>query len=136
MVEWWNATQHKPQWKKRLKLSKFSQNPLVDPTMYRSIVGSLRYLVNTRSDIAYVVGILSRFMEKPISEHMVAIKHLLRYIKGTLNVGCFYVRKKKGEVELINYSDSDMAEDVDDKKGITGVVFFLGLNLITWLSQK
>jgi hypothetical protein len=53
----------------RLKLSKASSNPPVDKTMYRSIVGSLRYLVHTRPNIAFAVGYVSRFMEAPTTEH-------------------------------------------------------------------
>jgi hypothetical protein len=68
----------------RLKLSKQSAAPLVDPTMYRSIVGSLRYLVNSRPDLAYSVGYVSRFMEAPTTEHLVAVKRVLRYVAGTL----------------------------------------------------
>jgi hypothetical protein len=52
-----------------LKLSKKSDAPSVDQTMYSSIVGSLRYLVNTRMDLAYSVGIVSRYMENPTTEH-------------------------------------------------------------------
>jgi hypothetical protein len=46
----------------KTKLSKESSNPLVDATMYRSVVGSLRYLVNTRLDLVFSVGYVSRFM--------------------------------------------------------------------------
>lgn len=53
----------------KLKLRKDSNGEAVDSTLYRSIVGSLRYLVNTRPDLAYSVGYVSRFMEKPTSEH-------------------------------------------------------------------
>jgi Reverse transcriptase (RNA-dependent DNA polymerase) len=74
----------------RLKLSKVSSNPLVDKTLYRSIVGSLRYLLHTRPDLAFSVGMVSRYMEKPTMEHMAAVKHILRYVKGTLNSGCVY----------------------------------------------
>jgi hypothetical protein len=58
----------------RLKLSKSSTAPLVDATEYRRIVGVLRYLVNTRPDLAYDVGYVSRFMEKPTTEHLLAVK--------------------------------------------------------------
>jgi hypothetical protein len=71
----------------RLKLSTKSTTPEVDATMYRSLVGSLRYLVHTRPDIAFAVGYVSRFMEKPRQEHLVAVKHLLRYIAGTVDYG-------------------------------------------------
>jgi Reverse transcriptase (RNA-dependent DNA polymerase) len=72
----------------RLKLNKDSLEPPVDVTLYRSIVGSLRYLLHTRPDLAFSVGMVSRFMEKPTMEHMAAVKHILRYVKGTLNFGC------------------------------------------------
>ncbi|CAM8989664.1 unnamed protein product [Rhodiola kirilowii] len=121
----------------RTKLSKKSSSPPVDKTLYRSIVRSLRYLTHTRPDLAYSVGIVSRYMEFPTTEHMAAVKHILRYVKGTLDLGCFY-QKKKGEEELhlVGYSDSDMAGDVDDRKSTTGVAFFMGSSLISWMSQK
>ena len=71
----------------RLKLRKVSDSPLVDSTSYRSIVGSLRYLVHTRPDICYAVGYVSRYMEQPSEEHMTAVRHILRYVRGTLNHG-------------------------------------------------
>ena len=78
----------------RLKLSKVSNSLPVDTTSNRSIVGSLRYLVHTRPDITYVVGYVSRFMESPTSEHRAAVKHILRYVCGTLELGCYYERGK------------------------------------------
>uniref|UniRef100_A0A453EDK9 Reverse transcriptase Ty1/copia-type domain-containing protein n=1 Tax=Aegilops tauschii subsp. strangulata TaxID=200361 RepID=A0A453EDK9_AEGTS len=121
----------------RLKLSKRSQAPAVDATEYRSVVGSLRYLVNTRPDLAYSVGVVSRFMEAPTTEHWAAVKQILRYIKGTTNFGCVYLREKRKEmVELLGYSDSDLAGDIDDRKSTSGVAYFLGRNIVSWLSQK
>lgn len=119
----------------RLKLSKSSAAPVVDATDYRLFVGSLRYLVNSRPDLAFSVGYVSRFMEKPTTEHMAAVKRVLRYIAGTTNYGCQYQRKKDA-VCLVGYIDSDLAGDVDSRKSTTGVLFFLGDNLITWQSQK
>lgn len=81
----------------RLKLSKQSTSPPVDAIVYRSIVGSLRYLVNTRPDIAYAVGIVSQCMEKPTMEHMTTVKRILRYVSGSLSIGCFYGRKSHAE---------------------------------------
>lgn len=120
----------------RLKMTKKDNSAAVDATEYRSVVGSLRYLVNTRPDIAYAVGIVSRYMEALTSQHMVAVKHILRYVSGTVGYGCCYKRHGALEPELVGYSDSDLAGDVDDHKSTSGMVFFLGASMITWASQK
>ncbi|XP_066342332.1 secreted RxLR effector protein 161-like [Miscanthus floridulus] len=109
----------------RLKLRKSSSNPPVDATLYRSVVGSLRYLVHTRPDIAFAVGMVSRYMEAPTTEHWSAVKHLLRYIAGSRSHGCVY-RRGEGALELIGYSDADLAGDCDDRKSTSGALFFLG----------
>ena len=65
------------------KLSKFEGGDGVDPSKFHSLVVSLRYLTCTRPDIAYSVGVVSRFMEEPRYSHWKAIKRILRYIRGT-----------------------------------------------------
>ena len=69
----------------RLKLSKHSTAAKVDATCYRSIVGGLRYLTHTRSDITFVVRYVSRFMEDPREDHWSVVKRLLCYIKEMLD---------------------------------------------------
>jgi hypothetical protein len=118
----------------RLKLSKDSKAPATDATFYRSVVGCLRYLVHTRPDITFDAGYVSRFMEAPTTEHLAAVKHLLRYIADTLSLGYRY--KRGGNGELVGFSDSDMAGDVDDRKSTSGTLFSLGDCPITWQSQK
>lgn len=120
----------------RLKLSKKDGSPMVDATNFRSIVGSLRYLVNTRPDIAYAVGMVSRYMEAPTTQHMAAVKHILRYIKGTIGFGCRYEKQESEDPKLVIYSDSDLAGDTQDRKSTTGTAVFLGTSLISWTSQK
>jgi hypothetical protein len=119
----------------RLKLSKEISNPPVDVTLYRSIVGSLRYLVHSRPDIAYAVGYVSRFMEKPTTEHLSAVKSLLCYIAGTKNFGCV-LRSSSEQLRLVGYSDSDHAGDQDDRKSTTGSLFFINGCPVTWQSVK
>jgi len=75
-------------------------------------------------------------MENPTEEHMVAVKHILRYVKGSLSLGCFYKRDEMKELKLMGYSDSDLAGDIDDRKSTTGVIFYLGSSPITWSSQE
>jgi hypothetical protein len=119
----------------RFKLSKISTAPPVDATEYRGIVGSLRYLVHTRPDIAFAVGYVSRFMEAPTSEHLAAVKRILRYIAGTINFGVQY-RRVEAEARLLGYSDADMGGDVDTRKSTTGVLYFFGSCAVSWQSQK
>ncbi|CAA7408157.1 unnamed protein product [Spirodela intermedia] len=120
----------------RLKLSKMSTEPLVDATAYRSIVGSLRYLVNTRPDLAFAVGYVSRFLEEPRKDHLAAMKQILRYVAGTKSWGLMYERKKEKQVQLTGFSNSDFAGDVDARKSTTGIIFFLANSPLTWQSMK
>ena len=64
----------------------------VDPTHYQWLIESLRYLVHTRPDIVFVVGYMSRFVERLTMEHLQAIKRILRYVAGTLDYGLHYGR--------------------------------------------
>ncbi|CAA7407493.1 unnamed protein product [Spirodela intermedia] len=78
-----------------LKLSKRSTEPLVDATAYRSIVGSLRYLVNTRPNLPFVVGYVSRFLEEPRKDYLAVVKQILYYVAGTKSWGLRYKRKEE-----------------------------------------
>jgi hypothetical protein len=64
----------------RMKLSSVVKGTEVDVTRYRSIIGSLRYLVNSRPDLEFAVGLVSRFMEAPGKEHCIAVEKIIRYV--------------------------------------------------------
>jgi hypothetical protein len=116
----------------RLYLSKSGDTPKVDATHYRSLVGSLRYLVNTRPDLAYSVGYVSRFMEEPREEHLLSVKHILCYIVSTKHWGITYALGEKGTRPcLVGFNDSDMAGDYDDQKSTSGMVYFLSCNPVS-----
>jgi hypothetical protein len=76
----------------RLKLSRDSTTEEVEATQYRRIVGSLRYLVHTRPDLAYSVDYVSRFLQRPTTEHEHAVKRIIRYVPGTLDHCLYYPR--------------------------------------------
>jgi hypothetical protein len=118
----------------RSKLSRERSAPLVVEIVYKSLVGSLRYLVNTRPDLTYSVGFVRRFLEKPTEEHLVVVKRIVRYVDGTLNLGCQYGRDDQWR--LIGYCDGDLVGDLDTSKSTTRLAYFLGINLISWQSQK
>ena len=92
-----------------LKLTREGERKIIDPTLFRSLIGSLRYLSIIRLDIVYSVGLLSRYMEKPKESHWLVAKRILRYIKGTMNFGllCSY----NNDAALYGYSDSDWGRD-------------------------
>ena len=78
---------------------------LVDPTQYRQLIESLLYLVHTRPDICYAVSALNQFMSSLKHIHWVATKHILRYLKGTLEYGLRYT--SGGGVFLHGFSNSN-----------------------------
>jgi hypothetical protein len=79
----------------RLKLSRESTSKEVDTTKYWQIVGSLRYVIHTRPDLAFAIGFVSRFMERPAEEHMMGVERILCYVAGTTYYGLHYRRKTK-----------------------------------------
>ena len=84
--------------------SQVSHLPPVNPSLYRQLVGSLLYLTHTRPDIAFAVGLVSRFSQDPHESHWKAAKHILRYIKGTVRFGIQYT---VGTLELVDFTDFD-----------------------------
>ena len=111
-----------------------NDNDDVDKQMYQSAVGSLLYLsTRTRPDIAFAVGMCARFSAAPTTQHWTAVKRILRYLKGTLNLGLVY---KSDDNELVAYSDADWAGDLNDRKSTSGYVFILGGAAISWKSRK
>jgi hypothetical protein len=86
----------------KLKLLVDTLLELVDATLYRQIIASVMYLMNTRLDICFV---LSQYPVEPRHVHIVAAKHMVRYLKGTLDFGLYYTRDH--DFRLSGYTDSD-----------------------------
>ncbi|XP_065632354.1 secreted RxLR effector protein 161-like [Quercus suber] len=101
---------------------------------YASIIGSLRYATNcTRPDIAYAVGVLSRFTSKSSRDHWLAIKQVMRYVIGTKSYGLFY---KKYPTVIEAFSDADWNTLSNDSLSTTGYIFTLDNGAICWKSKK
>lgn len=84
------------------------------------------YLSVTRPDIAFVVCLLSKFMTDPKSSHMAAAKRVLKYVKGTTNLGVFYKKSAENfEDDLKVYTDNDYTDNIEDRRSTYGYVFFL-----------
>lgn len=100
---------------------------------YASAVGSLMYaMVCTRPDIAHAMGVVSRFMSDPGKEHWKGVKWILRYLKGTQNMGlCF----KGKDAILRGYTDADLGGCKDTFKSTTGYIFTVGGTAVSWMSK-
>ena len=111
--------------------------PLENPTLYRELLGSLIYLMTcTRPDLAFIVTLLSRFMQNPTQRHFKLAKNVLQYLKGTQQYDLKYFRTAEF-LKLLGYSDSDWGSDIDFQS-VSGHVFSLNppSALIAWRSGK
>ncbi|KAH9718448.1 hypothetical protein KPL71_022235 [Citrus sinensis] len=105
-----------------------------DPTLYRSVIGSLQYAVLTRPKLAFSVNKLSQFMSDPRHSHCITCKRVLRYLKNTMNM-CLRIKKSE-YFDLTAYTNADWASDPDDRRSINGYCVYLGNNLVAWSSRK
>jgi len=85
---------------------------------YREFIGSLMFLsIATRPDISHIVSLLSQFNENPSKEHWIAAKRILRYLKGTIDLGIVY---EKSHGKLIGHVDADWGNCIIDRPSYTG----------------
>ncbi|XP_058733169.1 secreted RxLR effector protein 161-like [Vicia villosa] len=106
----------------------------VDQSLYRSMIGSLLYLIASRPDITFVVGVCARYPAEPKASHLNQVKRILKYVNGTSEYGILYTNGS--DPVLTGYCVADWAGSVDDRKSTSGGCFFLGSNLISWFSKK
>jgi hypothetical protein len=103
---------------------------------YLQAVGALMYLaVATRPDIAYSVGVLARFSKNPGMQHWKAVKHLFRYLKGTLDYKLTYSANTSSPELFATYSDADHAGNVDNGRSTSGYLVKMGGGAISWSSR-
>ncbi|MDV3146696.1 MAG: reverse transcriptase domain-containing protein, partial [Sweet potato little leaf phytoplasma] len=116
------------------KLSLTDGTPMTDPFIYRSTIGALQYLTNTRPDICYIVNHLSQFLQRPTDVHWQAVKRVLRYLTGPLSVGLLF--QPDDILSLTAFSDADWASNIDDRLSVAGYCVFLGRSLVSCSSKK
>lgn len=101
---------------------------------YRECIGSLLFAAQiSRPDISYGVNLLSRFCEKPGKGHWIAVKRILRYLKGSKSLEIIYGQTNN---DLTGYCDADWAGDIDNRKSTTGYLFTLNGGAITWNTRR
>jgi hypothetical protein len=117
-----------------LMLLSNTSSKTVDATIYKQRIGSLMYLTNTRPDICFAMNTLSQFMVEPRSVHLVAAKHVLRYLKGTIDYGLRYASDRG--ISLQGFTDSNWVDSVADQKSTFRCCFSMGSTMISWFSKK
>nr|GEU39796.1 uncharacterized mitochondrial protein AtMg00810-like [Tanacetum cinerariifolium] len=90
------------------KLDEDPQRKAVDPTYYRGMVGTLKYLTANRPDLTFIVCMCVWYQAKPTEKHLHAIKKIFKYLRGTINRGLWY--PKDSSIALTTYADADHAE--------------------------
>nr|GEU62388.1 S-adenosyl-L-methionine-dependent methyltransferase [Tanacetum cinerariifolium] len=106
----------------------------VDVHMYRSMIGSLMYLISSRPDIMFVGCACARYQVNPKVSHLHAMKRIFRYIKDQPKLGLWY--PKDSPFDLVAYTNSDYVGASLDMKSTTGGCQFLGCRLISWKCEK
>ena len=101
----------------------------VDPSLYRSMIGSLLYLIASRPDISYSMGVCARYQANPKESHMTALKRIIKYVKTTVDFDVWY-SKDINDV-LAGYSDVDWVGNADDRKSTSRGCFYVGNNLVS-----
>ena len=112
-----------------LKMSKAEHEGEIDATTYRKNIGCLRYLLHTRPDLSFSVGVLSRYMQNPRESHGIAMKHVFRYLQGTIDLGLFYPKNINGE--MVGFADARYLSDPHKARSQTGYVFTVGGTIIS-----
>ena len=106
----------------------------VDSSLYRSMIGSLLYLTASRPDISYNAGVCAKYQANLKESHMIALKRIIKFFKTTADFGVWY-SKDTNDV-LAGYSDIYKAENANDRKSTSGGCFYVGNNLVSWMSKK
>ncbi|KAL0329044.1 UNVERIFIED_CONTAM: hypothetical protein Sradi_4891100 [Sesamum radiatum] len=112
---------------------------ILDPKVpYLNIISALMYLANNiRSDIAFSVNLLARYSSVPTKRHWSGVKHILRYLRGTSDMGPYFERHEDAKANnLVGYSDAGYLSDPYKAISQSGYVFMYGGTAISWRSTK
>lgn len=119
-----------------LKLEKCSDPSKYTTHPYRELVGCLMYVtVTSRPDISAAVNYFSGFQSCATDEHWCALKRVLRYIRGTVDLKLVFHRDSDNGV-LNGFVDSDWAGDITDRKSVSGYVFKIYSSTVSWTTRK
>ena len=103
---------------------------------YLEITGSLLYVTQTRPDIQFTVSIISQFGGNPGRPHLESAKHVLCYLQGIAHLTLTLGQRKHESVDLIGWTDSNWAQDLDSRRLVGGFIFDIAGSTISWSSKK
>ena len=115
-------------------LDKDEQDIKIDINFIGSMIGSLLYLTTSRPDIMFSVCLCAIFQSYPKEFHLITVKHIIRYFKGTIGMGLWY--PKAGQFFMTSFSDTDYASCRVDWKSTIGTCLFLRNYLVSLSSKK
>ncbi|KAL1194809.1 Retrovirus-related Pol polyprotein from transposon RE1 [Cardamine amara subsp. amara] len=107
---------------------------LDDPAEYISVIGSMPYLLFTRTDIAYAANKISQYMHHLLEDHCLAAKRVLRYLDGTQKMGFFFSAFNLMTVHA--FSDAEWAGDKDNYTSTCVYLVYVGTHLVSWSSKN
>nr|GEU89854.1 copia protein [Tanacetum cinerariifolium] len=116
------------------KLDLDKNGTLVHATKYRSMIGALMYLTSSRPDIVHATCLCARYQAKTTEKHLKEVKRIFRYLRGTVNMGLWYM--KDFCLKLTGFSNADYAGCKATFKSTFGGAQFLGEKLVGWSSKK
>ena len=98
------------------------------------MIRSLLYLTASRLDISYNVGMCARYHTNPKESHMIALKRIIKYVETITDFSVWY---SKDTIDVLaGYSDADWVGNADDRKSTSGGCFYVGNNLVSYISKK
>lgn len=113
--------------------SEAKEQEKMENILYSNVVGSVMYcMVCTRPDLTYSASMVSRYMANPGKMHWYAAKWILRYLKQTKRVGLLFTKTELADEALVGYVDLDFAGDLDKRRSLTGYIFTLYGNVMSW----
>ncbi|GKE83218.1 retrovirus-related pol polyprotein from transposon TNT 1-94 [Tanacetum coccineum] len=104
--------------KEDYKFLKVSKGTPVDLTCYHGMIGSLMYLTSSRPDLVFAICMCAWYQALPTEKHLHTVKRVMQYLKGTLNMGLWYL--KDTGIALTAYANVDYAGCQDTRRSTSG----------------
>ncbi|KAL7607149.1 hypothetical protein Lser_V15G19427 [Lactuca serriola] len=116
------------------RLTPSLDKPVVDLTLYRSLIGLLLYLTASRTDIMFSICNCAIFQSNPREPHLTTVKNIFQYLKGSILLGLWYPSKSRFFIQA--FSDADLGSCTLDRKSTSGGCQLLYGKLVSWQSKK